>query len=627
MAAEQTLHRYDLLRRIAAGGMAEVFLAKASGAHGFEKLLAVKRILPALAADEEFVKRFIEEAKLAVGLSHANIVQVFDFGRFAGSLYIAMEFVDGADLATLLRAADKAGREVPTGTGLYVAIEIAKALDYAHRKPDANGRVGIVHRDVSPSNVLVSYEGEVKLADFGIATAAAAAATERRRIMGKWRYMSPEQTEAKPLTPSSDIFSAGALFYELLTGKRLFPGDEIPEIVKNVRELPIAPPSAVRSGLPDEIDTILLRALERDPARRYPSMKEMLAALLDVTYSRTIRASQLDAAQLVGELVVRKPLEPPPRDKGPRPLDDILRSELGLDGTGNSRLTVAPEPIPGGPSTLVRRENGKDGLSVWELEHGPTVSARAIRSYGLGALIAVIGLVGAGFAVMVRRGNTHDTVTPSPNTPQVYTLEVDSRPPGAEVTIDGKVRVARTPGIVPGLSRGRHRIAIRLPGHEPFEESVDIYGNTVLDPYLRPLDSQLAIEVDPAGAELFIDGNDVGTAPHTQAVPPGQHTVRAQKKGFGMAQQTVQVGPEGAKVKLHLTAETRWGTLDVFSEPWGEIYVDGKDTGKQTPQRGMRVPAGHHKIRLVNPVLHAQREVDVDVGVDERKLVREQLTK
>src|SRR5215831_12045151 len=227
MAAEQTLHRYDLLRRIAAGGMAEVFLAKASGAHGFEKLLAVKRILPALASDEEFVKRFIQEAKLAVGLSHANIVQVFDFGRFAGSLYIAMEFVDGADLATLLRAADKAKREVPVGTALYVAIEIAKALDYAHRKPDSHGRAGIVHRDVSPSNVLVSYEGEVKLADFGIATAAAAADTERR-IMGKWRYMSPEQTAGQPLGPSSDLFSAGTVFYELFTGKRLFPGEEIP---------------------------------------------------------------------------------------------------------------------------------------------------------------------------------------------------------------------------------------------------------------------------------------------------------------------------------------------------------------------------------------------------------------
>src|SRR5262249_27415050 len=201
-----SLHRYELLERIAAGGMAEGFRAKAQGAHGFEKVLAIKRILPALAADDEFTARFIDEAKLAVELSHANIVQVFDFGRFGGSLYLAMEYVDGTDLATLLKTAEARQRTVGLGTGLYIAIETARALAYAHRKVDAAGRPrGMVHRDVPPSNVLVSYEGEVKLADFGIATAVAAAATERR-IMGKWRYMPPEQTEAKPLTPLSDLF-------------------------------------------------------------------------------------------------------------------------------------------------------------------------------------------------------------------------------------------------------------------------------------------------------------------------------------------------------------------------------------------------------------------------------------
>src|SRR5262249_20127628 len=162
--------------------------------------------------------------------------------------------------------------------------------------------------------------------------------------------------------------------------------------------------------------------------------------------------------------------------------------------------------------------------------------------------------------------------------------------PGAEVAIDGKVMVAHTPGKITGLSPGRHRLAIRLAGHVPLEEVVDIYDNKSIDRDLRPLEATLAIEVEPPGAELFVDGTAVGTAPHTLAVPPGAHLVRAQKKGFLEAQKNVQVGSEGAHVKLHLEAEKRFGALDVFSEPWGEIYIDGKDTGKQTPQRGLRVP-------------------------------------
>jgi tRNA A-37 threonylcarbamoyl transferase component Bud32 len=633
-SAEQTLHRYELLERIAAGGMAEVFLAKASGAHGFEKVLAIKRILPGLAADEEFTARFIEEAKIAVGLSHANIVQVFDFGRFGGSLYIAMEYVDGADLATLLKAADRRAMLVPVPTGLYVATEIAKALDYAHRKPDARGRSGIVHRDVSPSNVLLSYEGEVKLADFGIATAAAAAATERRRIMGKWRYMSPEQTEAQPLTPQSDIFSAGALFYELLTGRRLFGGDEIPEIVRNVRELAIPPPSSVRADLPPDFDRILLRALERDPARRYPAMKEMMAELYELGFSRTIRASALDAAEFVEKLVPHR--RPPAAAAGPRPLDDILRSELGLEGSAGARVTALPATVDRAtspPVTLVRRAAGSDGLSVWDIERAPTVSApRNLRSvFGLGAALALVGLLGAGASVLARRVGHDAPQLARPGAaapaPAGLTLDVSSQPPGAGVQVDGALRLARTPGRIAGLAPGRHRVLLSREGYQSVEDDIDIASNMVLDRELRPLQGRLQLHIEPAGAEVWLDGTLVGTSPLAVPTSPGRHTVRAQKKGFAASSRSVEVPPGGTSVELRLETERRWGTLDVFSEPWGEIYVDGHDTGKQTPQRGLRLPAGHHRLRLHNPVLNASRELEVEVSPDERKLIRETLAR
>src|SRR4051812_425914 len=159
---QKSLERYDVLDRIAVGGMAEVFLAKAYGAHGFEKTMAIKRILPELARDPEFEERFIAEAKVAVRLSHANVVQVFDFGRFAGSLFIAMEYVDGLDLAALLRRHKESGHQLPVAAAFHICVELARGLDFAHSH-------SVVHRDVSPSNILLSRAGEVKIADFGIA--------------------------------------------------------------------------------------------------------------------------------------------------------------------------------------------------------------------------------------------------------------------------------------------------------------------------------------------------------------------------------------------------------------------------------------------------------------------------
>ena len=177
--------RYELLDRIAVGGMAEVFRAKAFGAHGFEKTLAIKKILPELAKDPEFEDRFIAEAKLAVELSHANVVQVLDFGRFAGTLFIAMELVNGVDLSALLKFYTDRGERVPIPAAFQISIEIIRGLSFAHQN-------GVVHRDVSPSNILLSKAGEVKIADFGIAVAMREElAADEGRIMGKWRYFGP----------------------------------------------------------------------------------------------------------------------------------------------------------------------------------------------------------------------------------------------------------------------------------------------------------------------------------------------------------------------------------------------------------------------------------------------------
>jgi len=268
---------YRLVERIAIGGMAEVFRAKRSGVEGFEKTVAVKRILSHLSDNKEFVDMFINEAKVVSGLTHPNIVQIFDLGKIDRSYYIAMEYVQGRDLRTILRRARERGIAVPHALAAYVVSRMCAALEYAHRKRDEAGQpMRIVHRDVSPQNILLSFEGDVKLTDFGIAKAASKATiTDRGALRGKLLYMSPEQAWGNPMDRRSDIFSLGIVFYEMLTGQKPFVGTSETSILDTVRACKVAPPTSIDATVPEKIERVALKALERDPEVRYQDAAEM----------------------------------------------------------------------------------------------------------------------------------------------------------------------------------------------------------------------------------------------------------------------------------------------------------------------------------------------------------------
>src|SRR4051812_23624597 len=264
--------------------MAEIFLARSLGLAGFEKIVVLKRILPHLAAEEEFVSLFLDEAKTTVALSHGNIVQTFDMGRGddGSDYFIAMEFVPGKNLRRLIRRHhERKGPHFDVALSIWLTGEILKGLDYAHRKTDAAGRpLGIVHRDLSPHNILISYEGEVKVADFGIAKAASKVVhTETGLIRGKASYMSPEQARAEDLDGRSDIFSAGILLYELLTGLAPYEGESSDAILRNVLKGPPPPPSTKRPLIPGALDLIVLKALATDREHRYQSCDVFLKEL------------------------------------------------------------------------------------------------------------------------------------------------------------------------------------------------------------------------------------------------------------------------------------------------------------------------------------------------------------
>jgi serine/threonine protein kinase len=269
--------RYLLLDRINIGGMAEVWRGKSFGAGGFERLVAIKRILPNIAEDDEFIAMFQDEAKISVQLTHANICQIYELNRIAQSLYIAMEYVPGKDLRSIFDRARKKGEPPPVPLVCYVIGKLCEGLDYAHRKKDSYGRdLNIVHRDVSPQNVLISFEGEVKVIDFGIAKAAGKVTKTQAGILkGKFGYMSPEQIRGLPLDRRSDVFAIGVCLYELLTGERLFVGDSDFAVLEKVRKAEVLPPSTYNRRIPEALEKIVLRALAKDVNARYQYASEL----------------------------------------------------------------------------------------------------------------------------------------------------------------------------------------------------------------------------------------------------------------------------------------------------------------------------------------------------------------
>ena len=308
--AERQFGPYRLVKQIAVGGMAEIHLAKTKGIAGFEKYVALKMIHPNFAEDEAFIQMLVDEAKIAVQLAHGNIAQTFDLGRVGDTYYITMEYVDGADLYKLLRKGSEMDLEMPLDCCAFIAKEIASALDHAHRKKDHTGRpLGIVHRDVSPQNVLVSYSGEVKLVDFGIAKATMKARqTAVGVIKGKYYYMSPEQAWGDSIDFRSDIFSAGIVLYEMMTGQMLYLEEDLHRLLDMARKADIAPPSRLRKGIPPQLEKIVMRALQKAPSERYQSASDFASDLERFlhTYSPVFTAAKVAGLlrQIVGEPVV-----------------------------------------------------------------------------------------------------------------------------------------------------------------------------------------------------------------------------------------------------------------------------------------------------------------------------------
>ncbi len=338
--------RYVLFDGIGRGGMANIFLARADTSLGVSRLCVVKQILTELGDNTDFERALITEAKLAARLTHANVVQVFDLGKESDRLFIAMEYVEGFDLNQLLRALSKAQLPLPAEFALFVIREALRGLDYAHRAKDEAGQLlGLVHRDVSPSNVLISFEGEVKLCDFGIARAMSAKDDVEiavPRVVGKSAYMAPEHARGEAIDARADVFAAGILLWELCAGHRLYRGTE-EEMLAQAKEAAV--PALPERGLPqhDRLQAILTRAMARQREDRFQTAQEFLRALEDYAMVARLMASQLRFASFLTENFAQEIISlRREREVAARAYASQIPSALGADDTG-SVSREAPE--------------------------------------------------------------------------------------------------------------------------------------------------------------------------------------------------------------------------------------------------------------------------------------------
>ncbi|MEJ7602007.1 MAG: serine/threonine-protein kinase [Kofleriaceae bacterium] len=488
--------RYQLEARLGEGGMAEVFRAVMSGAEGFSRIVAVKRVLPGFASVPQFASMFVDEAKIASALEHPNIVSVIDFDRDdEGRLFLVMEYVDGRDLASLAST----GR-LPFSATIFVVSEVLRGLGYAHHRPEPDGPRGVIHRDVSPQNVLLSWGGAVKVSDFGIAKAREASqATASTIIKGKSQYMSPEQANGEALDGRSDLFAVGIMLWELLTGQRLFSGTA-KENVFQVMYRPIPRPSEVCPDVGPDLDAVVMRLLEREPSARYATAElavEDLARCMNAPRNGRSELSRLLAERFPNAARASRPQLSAPSESGaPRPPGNVTvrdrppGSSQPARDAGQRVVSPAPPPPPWPPGTTLGHAASQPvGPTAHRRSRWPWIIGAAGLSMGVVVTVAVVASAPVAVPRAALPASADGSVQPA--TTNMTTLTIISEPAGASVRLDGVER-GRAPTSVQ-VVRGRQvGLDVSHDGYQPTTQVVtpDREAQTVTVA-LRPVEAQV----------------------------------------------------------------------------------------------------------------------------------------
>ncbi len=533
---------YTLVKKLATGGMAEIWLARRTGIAGFCRFVVVKKILPHLAEQETFVRMFQDEARTSALLSHPNIVQIHELGQAENTYFIAMEYIGGENLAAIAWRGMKRGRPFPPSFAARVLADAAKALHYAHDLEAIDGRpLGIVHRDVSPQNILVTYDGEVKVVDFGIAKAASKSeVTKTGMLKGKFSYMSPEQCLGAEVDRRSDIFALGILLYELCTGKRLYKHESELMILDMITKRSVIPPSQVSPNIPSSLEDIILRALEKDADARFQTAQEMQLALESHLRSSPVRAGHPEVAAYMQAMFADK-IEEKRRLRERASRDDFEAAFLDEERT-SGLPSVAARSLP----SVAAPTGGLGSFSSQGFTPAPPSRlGQVLTALSLGLVVVSITVL---VALLGRDRATPVVLETSPPKPLLTgAMTLESSPSQAVILLDGQpMRLgdgseARTPSDLKGLQYGRiYEIVLRKEGYRPHVLEVpmgEAWDGKTVHPQLEPFPGRLLTEVEGADAgsvTVRYDGDAVGAGPRVVREMPGNGTVlvEAEREGW-----------------------------------------------------------------------------------------------
>lgn len=557
MGAPRIADKYDLLRRLGRGGMAEVFLAKQKGLEGFQKLVVIKRILPHRAQDGEFVTMFLDEARTAADLRHPNVVNVFDINRDLGTYYMAMEFLHGSDVRGIMKRSAKKRAWIPTEHVVEMVMGAAAGLHYAHQKRGLDGRpLNIVHRDISPQNIIVGFTGETKIVDFGIAKAASQQVeTEAGVLKGKFAYMSPEQVRGEPLDGRSDLFALGIVLWELLTLRRLFKRESEQQTLMAVMDEDAPPIRQARPELPKSLEKVVAKALARDLDERYQTCEEFREALEDCLAHEGIAHSPARLGEYVRTLFGDE-IEP--------------ESALGEEQLDDSALEIHP--------SVVRRPKGTDVGT-----NDPTRAERRDKSSAMDETKKSKRKRSTSVSVEAqsreeprareepRESTNADTRAEAPKTKEstrptkLRTPDVDAIEDDTEKTRD---RSQHANAMVAKKEKGGSPVLFAALGAVGLMALLAL-GFGAYTIFSTPSEGTVIVRTTPRSARLLLDGVDTGEiTPHMVQRKMGSHLeVVVEKKGFAREKRIVEVKSDTPTTEVVIELEALPDSEEKDAEP------------------------------------------------------------
>lgn len=619
--------KYILLEKLAAGGMAEVYLAKSNGANGVSKFVAIKRILPQFSNNEEFIDMFKEEAKVAINLNHSNVVSIYDFGIEKGQFYLVMEFVEGRNLRQILNELKKASKSVSIEQAVFIVKEAAAGLDHAHRCTDSkSGKpLNITHRDMSPQNIMISFEGEAKVIDFGIAKAEKdSEGTKAGTLKGKFAYMSPEQSEGLPIDPRTDVFALGIILWELLANDRLFTGSNEAAILRKVRDCQIPPIRKINPLVQPELERIVTKALAKDKNVRYQTAANLQKDLNRFLNTQYPDFSTQDFSHFIKDCFKNAFAE------GREKLLRYGQIENLQTSQNVTETRTAPQQEQNPQSQLPNIPTTSDAQS---LKATPAASSEAqLKGLEIGSGKNAIQLDGIRNASLNKNPAGAATLNKSLSSPE---LGQNTR-----VTHVTRVSQIHTPksedsGLIIKIASVALLCVVSFWGYKTYlspqskkgqitQNNLNKVQTTEMSSKSEPTRLNLSVQSEPSGAKIYVNQRDMGqVTPAVVSVDAEKELVITLMKDGYLKYETTKKYSQTSTLTATLQRPIAGGYLNIHVINGGvkpALFINGIRLSEELPIRKYRVPANAEiLVRAENAI--TQLNDEVKVIVDNEKTV------